>query len=172
LLAASALLAFACGGPPPPRTAPRAAPTPTPTPAPTPAPTPLPEPEQPFPPSQPPPLPPQLPPTFTGADLMLRVGLLSDQASVTFPCCGAQPRAVWEGQTWALTRALRIEPAPEGTEPGVFRIQVAALRDPGQADTLAASLRRTTGSAADSVLDAESGLYRVRVGRYATRDEA
>ncbi len=172
LLAALALLAFACGRPPA-RTAPRAVPTPTPVPAPTPTPEPtplpasLPEPEQPL---EPPALP--LPPQAAGADLILRVGLLSDQTSVTFPCCAATLRAVWEGQTWAITRALRVEPAPEGTEPGVFRIQVTALRDPGQADALAASLRRAAGLPADSVLEAASGLYRVRVGRYATREEA
>src|SRR4029453_17169710 len=82
-----------------------------------------------------------LPPLAAGADLMLRVGLLSDQTSVTFPCCAVTLRAIWEGQTWAITRALRVEPAPEGTEPGVFRIQVAALRDPGQADALAPNPR-------------------------------
>ncbi|HEV8241000.1 MAG TPA: SpoIID/LytB domain-containing protein [Thermoanaerobaculia bacterium] len=168
-LLVAALFAWACGGGhPQPRTAPRAAPTPLPaaTPAPTPLPA-LPEPAQPLP--QPPPPEPAPPAT---ADLLLRVGLLSDQTSVTFPCCAAALRAVWEGQTWALTRALRVDPAPEGTEPGIFRVQVAALRDPGQAEALAANLRRATGDPADSVLEAESGLYRVRVGRYASKDEA
>src|SRR6185503_3539123 len=166
-LAVAALLASACGGgAPPPRTAPRAAPTPEPIATPAPPPPALPEPEQPLP--QPPPEP--APPA--AADLLLRVGLLSDQSSVTFPCCAAALRAVWEGQTWALTRALRVDPAPEGTEPGIFRIQVAAMRDPGQAEALAANLRRATGDPADSVLEAESGLYRVRVGRYPSKEEA
>jgi len=164
-LAAAALLASACGGgAPAPRTAPRAAPTPEPIA--TPAPTPLPEPEQPLPQPSPEPAPPAT------ADLLLRVGLLSDQSSVTIPCCAAALRAVWEGQTWALTRALRVDPAPEGTEPGIFRIQVAAMRDPGQAEALAGNLRRATGDPADSVLEAESGLYRVRVGRYASKEDA
>jgi stage II sporulation protein D len=165
-VAAAALLAFACGRPPPARTAPRAAPTPIATPAPTPLP-PLPEPAQPVVPP-----PPREPAPPASADLLLRVGLLSDQASVTFPCCAPGLRAVWEGQTWALTRALRVDPAPEGTEPGIFRVQVAALRDPGQAEALAANLRRAAGEPADSVLEAESGLYRVRVGRYKSREEA
>ena len=168
VVAAAALLAFACGGPPSPRTAPSAAPTPEPAPTATPAPTPLPEPAQPVVP--PPPREPAPPPA--SADLLLRVGLLSDQSSVTFPCCAAGLRAIWEGQTWALTRALRVDPAPEGTEPGIFRVQVAALRDPGQAEALAANLRRTAGEPADSVLEAESGLYRVRVGRYTSREAA
>jgi stage II sporulation protein D len=166
-LALAALLFVACGHPPP-RTAPRAAPPPAAEPNAAPAPTPLPEPEQPVAPEAPPPVP--VPPV--GGDLDLRVGLQSDQATVTFPCCGPAQRAVWEGQTWGLTRSLRVEPAPEGTEPGIFRVQVAALRDPGQADSLAASLRRSTGLAADSVLEAASGLYRVRVGRYASREAA
>ena len=167
LLVATALTLVACGRPPA-RTAPRAAPPPAAEPTPAPTPAPLPEPEQPVAPEEPPPAP--VPPL--GGDLTLRVGLQSDQATVTFPCCGPAQRAVWEGQTWALTRALRVEPAPEGTEPGIFRVQVAALRDPGQAESLAAGLRRSTGLAADSVLEAASGLYRVRVGRYATRETA
>ncbi|HXT21309.1 MAG TPA: SpoIID/LytB domain-containing protein, partial [Thermoanaerobaculia bacterium] len=74
--------------------------------------------------------------------------------------------------TWALTRALRVDPAPEGTEAGIFRVQVGALRDPGQAEALAANIRSAAGEPADSVLEAESGLYRVRVGRYASREAA
>ncbi len=163
--AAVALLALACGHPPPPRTAPHA--TPPPQPAATPAPTPLPEPEQPLPPEEPP-----APPTSPGADLVLRVGLLSDQTSFTFPCCAPELRAIWQGQLWGITRALRVEPAPEATEPGIFRVQVAALRDPGQAEALARSLAHGAGQPADAVLDAESGLYRVRIGRYVNREAA
>jgi peptidoglycan hydrolase-like amidase len=160
------LLVGACAHPTPaPRTPPRAAPTPAPQATPTPAPETLPAPEQPVPPT-----PPQ--PPSTAADITLRVGLLSDQSQVTLPCCAANLRATWPGQTWAITRALYVQPSPEATEPGVFRIQVAALRDPGQADALAASLRRDTGQPADSVLDAETGLYRVRVGRFTDRDAA
>lgn len=166
-LVALGLGLVACGQPPP-RTAPRVVPTPTPAPlpTPTPTPTPLPEPEQPVTPEPPPaPAPP-------AADLLLRVGLLSDQTAVTFPCCAPDLRATWQGKAWGLTRALRVEPAPEGTEPGIFRVQVAALRDPGQADSLARALHRAAGEPADSVLDAESGLYRVRIGRYASKDAA
>ena len=112
------------------------------------------------------------PPAPASADLLLRVGLLSDQTALTLPCCAPELHAAWQGKTWSITRALHVEPAPEGTEPGIFRVQVAALRDPGQAESLARSLQRAAGEPADSVLDAESGLYRVRIGRYANKEAA
>jgi len=163
----------ACGQPAV-RTAPKAAPTPTPAPTPAPTAEPLPEAEMPLPPEAPPEPPPEPPPAAfpSGADITVRVGLLSDQTGISFPAGAPELRVTWEGQTWKVISGVRIEPAPGSTEAGVFRVQVAALRDEGQATALASNLRRTSGEAVDSVFDAESGLYRVRFGRYVTRDEA
>ena len=55
---------------------------------------------------------------------------------------------------------------------GLYRLQVAALRDEGQAAELARRLRALTGLAADSHFDAGVGLYRVRVGSFASREAA
>ena len=165
--------ALSCGRPGP-RTAPAAAPEPTPAPVATPAPTPVPEadlvaPAEPLPPPEPiaPPAPPR-----ARQDLLLRVGLLSDQTRVTLPCCARELRVSAGGRDWATIPAITVEPAPEGTIPGVFRVQIAALRDPGQAETLARRIARSSGQPADAQFDAETGFYRVRVGRHATREAA
>ena len=167
--AAAAVLLLTCGRPAP-RSAPQAAPPPPPLPITTLEiePAPLAVAEEPLPPPPPPPEPPALP----VGDLVLRVGLLSDQTSAAFPCCAEELVAAAGDHTWAVATALRVEPAPGSTEPGVFRLQVSALRDPGQAEALAARLARTSGQPADAVLDAETGLYRVRIGRYGSREAA
>ena len=64
---------------------------------------------------------------------------------------------------------IRPDGEPEGL---AFRVQVAALKDEVQADRLAASLARRLATEADAVFDAESDLYKVRVGRYAERAAA
>jgi stage II sporulation protein D len=125
-------------------------------------------PVEPLPPAEP--APPPLAPL--GQDLLLRVGLLSDQARVVLPCCARELRASVGGRTWATVSAVAVEPAPEGTVPGIFRVQIAALRDPGQAEALASRIGRVSGEPADAVLDAATGFYRVRVGRHSTREAA
>ncbi|HVS03173.1 MAG TPA: SpoIID/LytB domain-containing protein [Thermoanaerobaculia bacterium] len=99
----------------------------------------------------------------------VRVGLLTDQKAVSF---GSGLRVEASGQAVAESAPLRIEPASGGTEAGIFRLQVAALRDPGQAESLAGRLARATGQPAEVVLDAETGFHRVRLGRYPTREAA
>ena len=68
--------------------------------------------------------------------------------------------------------SLKIEPAAEVLSAAIFRIQVAALKDEGQAEGLARQLSATSGERADVVFDAGTDLYRVRVGRYDSRESA
>jgi stage II sporulation protein D len=104
--------------------------------------------------------------------VMLRIGLASDLDRVTLPCCDASVWADVGGETLTAVSPFTVEPAAPLARQGVFRVQVAALKDEGQARTLAARLSRDTGAAADSVFDARTDLYRVRVGRFAGRPEA
>lgn len=174
LLAAWVLLAVAACGRPAARNAPQVAPPP-PIPITTVEVAPeLAEPEEPVALPRPPvPAPAAAPgPAVLAGDLVLRIGLLSDQTSASFPCCAEQLVAIAGDRTWATAGTFRVEPAPGSADPGVFRLQVGALRDPVQADSLAARLARSTGQPADAVLDAETGLYRVRVGRYPSREAA
>jgi cell division septation protein DedD len=51
----------------------------------------------------------------------------------------------------------------------VFRIQVAAVNTRAAADSIA---MRTKAAGFESVVASEKGLFKVRVGRYATRADA
>ena len=65
-----------------------------------------------------------------------------------------------------------MAPSSSLSERAVLRLQVAALKDEAQARGLAQRLQEATGQPADAVFDAGTDLYRVRVGRYAGREQA
>jgi stage II sporulation protein D len=104
--------------------------------------------------------------------IMVKVGLASDLASVTLPCCEAALTISVGGKVAAMAASIRVEPAAGGAQQGVYRLQVAALRDEGQARDLARRLERETGQPGDVHFDAGIDLYRVRIGRYPTREAA
>jgi stage II sporulation protein D len=167
LLIVLLVLAFGCRTTPaPPVKRPPAAPEPQATPAPVPTPEPTPEP------SVPEPSVPITPIPGPEAPLEVRVGLASDLESISLPCCEEPLAAAVEGQALTVTAALRIEPAASGARQGFFRLQVAALRDERQSGDLARRLAEETGQPAEATFDAGIDLYRVRVGHYATREEA
>ncbi|MFP5288656.1 MAG: SpoIID/LytB domain-containing protein, partial [Thermoanaerobaculia bacterium] len=136
------------------------------TPAPAPAPVePTPEPAPPAPPEPEPRQGPEAP-------LVIRVGLASDLESVTLPCCEDRLAVAVETRAVPVASTLRVEPAPAGARKGFFRLQIAALRDERQSQDLARRLAQETGQPAEATFDAGIDLYRVRVGHYATREEA
>ncbi len=102
----------------------------------------------------------------------MRVGLATDLPRLTLPCCDAAVAADLGGRSLAVSAPIDIEPLATVEKLGVWRLQVAALKDEGQARGLAAALQRAGAEPADAVFDARTDLYRVRVGRYATRAEA
>ena len=71
-----------------------------------------------------------------------------------------------------MTTSLKVEPAAATAQKGYYRLQVAALRDERQAQDLARRLERSSGQPGEAYFDAGIDLYRVRVGRYATREAA
>ncbi len=103
---------------------------------------------------------------------VLRVGLATDLPSIEVP--GNSPQLVAEsaGREVARLSSTKVEPLAEILTPAVFRLQVAALKDEGQARGLAAQLYQSQGQPADAVFDAGTDLYRVRIGRYPTREMA
>ncbi len=177
-LALLLLAAFGCAGstqPARPKTAPRPAsppnnrpnsrPAPPAIPPVTPAPAPAPAPpvaEAPPPAAAPNPADPQ----------RIRVGLASDLASVTLPCCSGETTVSGDDRVLAMVQPVRIEPAPGSSQAGLYRLQVAALRDEHQAQELAARLESQTGQPGDAHFDAGIDLYRIRLGRFASREEA
>jgi stage II sporulation protein D len=133
--------------------------------------------ETPAPPSPPPPpaaAPAPVPASVTLPPLpaTVRVGLATDKEEVAFPS-GAEELEVLSGATRVATAsALRIRAAAGAARPGAYRLQVAALKDEGQAKGLAQRLEQRTGEPTAVVFDAGTDLYRVRVGRYPTREAA
>jgi stage II sporulation protein D len=104
--------------------------------------------------------------------ILLKVGLASDLAVVSLPCCEAGLRLSVGDKVVAAVSSIRVEPAAGGAQLGIFRLQVAALRDERQAQDLARRLERDTGEPGDAHFDAGIDLYRVRIGRYTTREAA
>lgn len=102
---------------------------------------------------------------------LVRVGLATDLESLTLPCCGTDLRAQAGTTQVALVETFTIAPAARGRR-GVYRLQVAALKDEGQARDLAIELNQRHGQPTAVVFDAGTDFYRVRFGRYKTRQEA
>ena len=74
----------------------------------------------------------------------------------------------------AIARAQKPEPRPETSPDGNFTLQLSAFQDRAEADRLAASLR-DKGYApfiVEAVIPAKGTWYRVRMGRFPTRDAA
>ncbi|MBP8846189.1 MAG: SpoIID/LytB domain-containing protein, partial [Thermoanaerobaculia bacterium] len=174
VLAAGLLLALACArfG-----RAPRVEP-PAPLPAATPVATPAPPPPAPGPAPAPPPAvvaepfaqEPALPPA---GELKIRVGLATDLSTVTVPCCDGEVSTVLgDGTPLAAMAPVRVEPAPAAVGTAYFRLQVGALKDEVQARGLAERAGAIAEAPADARFDPRIDLYRVRVGRYASREAA
>ena len=102
----------------------------------------------------------------------LRVGLATDLKELVLPCCDGDLIAESNGRVVAQVSSLKVEPGVEIKTPAVYRLQAAALKDESQAQGLAKQLGSRFGLPADVVFDAGIDLYRVRVGRFPTRDEA
>ena len=102
----------------------------------------------------------------------LRVGLATDLQSIQVPCCGVEVVGEAGQKPLATVAAIRVEPDVEPGAVGAYRLQVAALKDEKQAHGLAARLEEMMGAPTDVVFDAGSDLYRVRLGRHASREEA
>ncbi len=175
------LIASGCGPKKPPRTAPR---RPVPTrprqqppktqpPKPQPPATTVPKPApKPVPPREPVPAQPETPAASSAEPLPVKVGLASDLDSVSFPCCEEELDVAVDTQAVSATTTLKIEPAAATAQQGYYRLQVAALRDERQAQDLAKELERVSGQPGEAFFDAGIDLYRVRIGRYPTREAA
>lgn len=103
---------------------------------------------------------------------LLKVGMATDRSRVRLPCCQGRLLVQSGGKALGAETALTIEPSAEVAARAHYRIQVAALKDERQAARLAESLERRLDEPAESIFDAGTDLYRVRVGRYDSRLEA
>jgi stage II sporulation protein D len=130
--------------------------------APTPAPSPAPA-----------PLPPETPAApVLALPAQVRIGLATDLEAVTLACCEAGASAEADGERFEPSSPVTVRPAAGAAAPPLWRLQLAAVREESEAATLARRLEKLSGARADARFDAASGLYRVRLGGWPTREAA
>ena len=103
---------------------------------------------------------------------LVTVGLETDVAALEVPCCQGPLVVAAGGRSLEVDGGVRVESSAEVTSARQYRLQVAALKDEGQAQRLARWLEEHLAQPAEATFDAGTDLYRVRVGRYPTRAQA
>ena len=102
----------------------------------------------------------------------VRIGLATDLETLTLPCCEGELSVDVGGNRLDVASPMRIRPAATSVGGSFFRVQIAALKDELQAKELARRLGKLAAEPADARFDAQAGIYRVRLGRYADRAAA
>lgn len=101
----------------------------------------------------------------------IRVGLLSDQPSVTFPRIAGGYYLVTDAGPQTLRRGFTAT-APLSDATVRHAIQVSSVSDVTSANALAEKIRTETSLRVDTVFDPAGGAYRVLAGDFATTEEA
>lgn len=103
------------------------------------------------------------------ADPRIRVGLLSDQTSVTFPRIAGGYYLVGDAGPSLLRRGFTVS-APVGEVAAAhYAVQVASISDFTSVDAFAAKIRTETGQRVDTLFDpsaANGGMYRILAGDF------
>jgi stage II sporulation protein D len=101
----------------------------------------------------------------------IRVGLLSDQPTVTFPRTADGYYLVTDAGPSTLRRGFTVT-APLANATVRYAVQVSSISDLGSANTLAQKIRTENNLRVDTVFDPAGGAYRVLAGDFATSEEA
>jgi stage II sporulation protein D len=106
-------------------------------------------------------------PAKTIAEPRIRVGMLSDQASVSFPRIEGGYYLITDAGTSILKRGF-TDSAPVSNTVVRYGVQVSALSDETSANAFADRIRTETGQRVDVVFDPAAGLRRVVAGDFPT----
>ncbi len=101
----------------------------------------------------------------------IRVGLLSDQSSVTFARTADGYYLVTDKGPSTLKRGFTAT-APLANATVRYAVQMSAISDQTSAEALAQKLRTETGLRVDTIFDPASGTYKVLAGDFASSDAA
>jgi len=105
------------------------------------------------------------------AEPRIRVGMLSDQTSVTFPRIEGGYYVIADFGAWTLRRGF-TETAPLTETTAHYAVQASALSDKPSADVFAERLRTQTGQRVDVIFEPAAGLYRILVGDFPSSQAA
>jgi stage II sporulation protein D len=101
----------------------------------------------------------------------IRVGLLSDQSTVTFPRTADGYYLVSDSGPALLRRGFTAT-APLANATVRYAVQVSAISDQSSANALVERIRTDTGLRVDTVFDVANGQYRVLAGDFETSEAA
>ncbi|MFP5245544.1 MAG: SpoIID/LytB domain-containing protein, partial [Thermoanaerobaculia bacterium] len=107
----------------------------------------------------------------TIAEPRIRVGLLSDQSTVTFPRTPDGYFIVTDKGPSVLRRGFTVT-APLANAPVRYAVQVSAISDQSSAQTLVEKIRTETGLRVDTVFDVANGQYKVLAGDFESSEAA
>ncbi len=104
-------------------------------------------------------------------DPRIRVGMLSEQTSVSFPRTPGGYLIVTDSGPSTLRRGFTASAPVRGVEVR-YAVQVSALLDQDSAGAFAEKVRTATGARADSLFEPAGGVYRVLAGDFPDADAA
>jgi stage II sporulation protein D len=107
----------------------------------------------------------------TIAEPRIRVGLLSDQSTVSFPRTADGYYLVSDSGPSLLRRGFTAT-APLANAPVRYAVQVSAISDQSSAQTLVQKIRTETGLRVDTVFDVANGQYKVLAGDFESSEAA
>ncbi len=107
----------------------------------------------------------------TIAEPRIRVGMLSDQTTVTFPRVDGGYYLLTDGGASTLRRGF-TDTAPLSETTVRYSVQAGAISDKPSAEALADKLRTNTGQRVDAIFDPAAGLYRILVGDFPSTQSA
>ena len=105
------------------------------------------------------------------AEPRIRVGIVNDQATVTFPRVAGGYYIVSDAGSAMIRRGFTMT-APVPDAPAHYAVQVSAISDITSANALAEKLRADTQQRVDAVLDTAGTAYRVIAGDFTTSNDA
>ena len=144
--AVAVVLAAACSNAPPPASAPAAQPQPAPARSPN-------------------ALTPAANVTRTIAAPKIRVGMASDQTTVTFPRVDGGYYLITDSGASTLRRGF-TDTAPLSDKTVRYAVQASAISDKPSADAFVEKVRTETGQRVDAIFDPAAGLWRILVGDF------
>lgn len=105
-------------------------------------------------------------------DPRIKVGLLSDQPSVTFARIDGGYFLATEAQSYATKRGITISGPVAASAPVHYAVQVSSISDINSVQALAEKIRTELNVRADFVFDPAGGAYRVLAGDFADATSA